>query len=227
MKLLIIEDNIQLARTIKKGLELEKYTVDIAHNGKEGLLKAVANQCDLVILDWMMPEMNGIEFLNTFRKDNLTTPVLMLTAKDTSFDTIESLDNGADDYLAKPFDFDVLLARIRSLLRRSTTKELLLSCGSLTIDPKTKHVERSGVSIKLSAKEYRLAEYLIRHKGEVLGEEDIVTHGWSYEYDSMSNIVRVYIRYLRNKIDRAFPNEQALIQTIRGMGYTMSDTSRS
>lgn len=223
MKILVVEDNVTLAENIKEGLELEQYTVDIAHNGRKGLSMAVADQCDLVILDIMMPEMNGFEFLEAFRKNNNTTPVLILSAKDATDDKIQGLDGGADDYLAKPFALAELYARVRSLLRRSTTKEILLSVDNLTLNPKTKEVQRAGITLSLSAKEYRLLEYLMRHKGAIVSEEDILTHGWSYDYEGFSNIVAVYIRYLRNKIDKAFPQEKPLIETVRGLGYRFSE----
>lgn len=223
MKILIVEDSIELTDLLMRGLKQEKYLVVVAHDGADGLQKAVGDQCDLILLDWMMPRMDGITFIKSFRESNVNIPILMLTAKDSPGDIVQALDAGADDYIAKPFDFNEILARIRSLLRRSTTNEIILSCDSLVLDPKKKIVKRSEKIISLSAKEYRLLEYLMRHKDEVVSEEDIITHGWSNDYEGFSNIVSVYIRYLRNKVDRAFPTEISLIHTVRGMGYSLDD----
>lgn len=222
MKILIIEDEYRLAMTIQKGLKAENFSAEVALDGEAGL--AMANQdFDLIVLDLMLPKMNGIEVLQNLREQENKTPVLILTAKDSTEDKIKGLDIGADDYLAKPFDFDELLARIRAIIRRTTKTDVVLRIDNLELDPKTKEVKRAGKELKLSSTEYRLLEYLMLHPDWVLNEEKIISHVWDHAYDGFSNIVPVYMRYLRNKIDRAFPEEKALIRTVRGMGYRISE----
>jgi len=222
MKILIIEDEQRLARNIQKGLKAENYSAEVAFDGEEGLVKG-SHDCDLIILDLMLPKMSGFEVLQELRDKKISTPIIILTAKDSIEDKIKGLDLGADDYLSKPFSFEELLARMRALLRRSTEKSVILKVDNLELDPKTKRVERAGKEIKLSGTEYRLLEYMMRHKDWLMDESKIITHVWDYDYDGFSNIVPVYMRYLRNKIDRAFPDEKPLIYTIRGMGYKITD----
>ncbi len=195
---------------------LNTYTTDL---GEEGIDLAKLYDYDLILLDLDLPDMNGHDVLRQLRLSKIQTPILILSGSDDTENKIKGFGFGADDYLTKPFSLDELYARVRTLLRRSTTRELLLQVDNLTLNPKTKEVQRAGTTITLSAKEYRLLEYLMRKKGAVVSEEDIITHGWAYDYDTNSNIVAVYIRYIRNKVDKAFPGETPLIQTVRGLGY--------
>ncbi len=222
MQILIIEDEVRLAESISKWLKSENYSVDIAHDGKQGLLKMI-NKYDCIILDIMLPEISGLEVLKTLREKKNKTPVLMLTAKNTTEDKVQGLDLGADDYLAKPFDFEELLARIKSLIRRSTYSDVILQIDSLIINPQTKQVTRSWEDITLSSTEYRLLEYLMRHENHVLSETDLLEHVWDHNYDGFSNVVSVYMGYLRKKIDKKFPKEKPLLQTMRGLWYKITN----
>lgn len=218
MKLLVIEDDRAIVEALKEGLEDESYAVDVAYDGDEGLRSAMADDYDVIILDVMMPELNGYEVCCELRKAGKKTPVLMLTAKDQGRDIVEGLDTGADDYLAKPFDFDVLLARIRALLRRpSDKKDEVLTVGDLTLDPATKKVMRAGKDIKLTAKEYAVLEYLMRHQGEVKSKETIISHVWDFDADVLPNNVELFIMFIRRKVDKPFGT--SLIHTVPGFGY--------
>ena len=224
MRVLLIEDDVTIARLLKEGLEDESYAVDVANDGSEGYRTAVADDYDVIILDIMLPEMNGYEVCRALRNDGNKTPILMLTARDAERDTVEGLDTGADDYLAKPFSFDVLLARIRALLRRPNEKlEEILQVGDLKLDPSSKKVTRASQEISLTAKEYGVLEYLMRNKGKVLSKEQIISHVWDFDADVLPNNVELFIMFLRRKIDKPF--KLKLIHTVSGFGYKLEEKS--
>lgn len=224
MRILLIEDDVTIARLLKEGLEDESYAVDVAHDGSEGYRTASADEYDVIILDIMLPEMNGYEVCRALRKDGNKTPILMLTARDAERDIVEGLDTGADDYLAKPFSFDVLLARIRALLRRPNEKlEEILQVGDLKLDPSLKKVTRASQEINLTAKEYGVLEYLMRNKGKVLSKEQIISHVWDFDADVLPNNVELFIMFLRRKIDKPFKSK--LIHTVSGFGYKLEEKS--
>lgn len=205
-----------------KRLKEEGYSVDACLDGKEGSYYAEMSEYDCIILDWMLPEMNGLELLKSMRLKGIRTPVLILTAKDAIEDRVTGLDTGADDYLVKPFYFDELLARIRALLRRpGENKGTTLSIGDLVLDTVTHCITRSGKTLELTSKEYAVLEYLLRNKGRILSRSQIAEHVWGYDFDYGSNIVDVYVRYLRGKIDDSF--DKKLIHTIRGSGYMLRE----
>jgi heavy metal response regulator len=220
MRILVIEDEKKVASFIKKGLEEEHYAVDTAYDGETGLYMADVNEYDLVVLDLMIPKIEGLEVLKRIRSNKNNVPVLVLTAKDTVEDIVKGLDFGCDDYLTKPFNFMVFLARIRALLRREKIeKEPLLKIADLTLSPVTHKVTRRGKEIELTSKEYALLEYFMRNPDKVLTRTMISEHVWDYHFDSLTNVIDVYVNYLRRKIDKDF--EPKLIQTIRGVGYIM------
>ncbi len=220
MRLLLVEDDPNLGRFIEKGLQEERYAVDVAADGEEGLLLATINQYDLIILDIMLPKLDGLSVCRKLRAERKTTPVLMLTARETVEDRVAGLDTGADDYLTKPFAFAELLARVRSLLRRgSVLPSGRLTALDLELDPVSHRVWRAGQEIPLTNKEFALLEYLLRNANQVLTRTAIIEHIWDIHYDSMTNIVDVHIRALRAKIDRSFP--PPLIHTVRGVGYVL------
>lgn len=222
MRILLIEDDIAISRLLKEGLEDESYAVDVAHDGSEGYRTASADEYDVIILDIMLPEMDGYEVCRALRKDGNKTPILMLTARDAERDIVEGLDTGADDYLAKPFSFDVLLARIRALLRRPNEKlEEILQVGDLKLDPSLKKVTRASQEINLTAKEYGVLEYLMRNKGKVLSKEQIISHVWDFDADVLPNNVELFIMFLRRKIDKPFKSK--LIHTVSGFGYKLEE----
>ena len=222
MRILLIEDDIAISRLLKEGLEDESYAVDVAHDGSEGYRTAVADEYDVIILDIMLPGMNGYEVCRALRNDGNKTPILMLTARDAERDIVEGLDTGADDYLAKPFSFDVLLARIRALLRRPNEKlEEILQVGDLKLDPSLKKVTRASQEITLTAKEYGVLEYLMRNKGKVLSKEQIISHVWDFDADVLPNNVELFIMFLRRKIDKPFKSK--LIYTVSGFGYKLEE----
>ena len=224
MRVLLIEDDVTIARLLKEGLEDEAYVVDVANDGSEGYRTAVADDYDVIILDIMLPGMNGYEVCRALRNDGNKTPILMLTARDTERDIVEGLDTGADDYLAKPFSFDVLLARIRALLRRPNEKlEEILQIGDLKLDPSSKKVTRASQEISLTAKEYGVLEYLMRNKGKVLSKEQIISHVWDFDADVLPNNVELFIMFLRRKIDKPFKSK--LIHTVSGFGYKLEEKS--
>ncbi len=224
MRVLLIEDDVMIARLLKEGLEDELYAVDVANDGSEGYRTAAADDYDVIILDIMLPEMNGYEVCRALRNDGNKTPILMLTARDAERDIVEGLDMGADDYLAKPFSFDVLLARIRALLRRPNEKlEEVLQVGDLKLDPSSKKVTRASQEINLTAKEYGVLEYLMRNKGKVLSKEQIISHVWDFDADVLPNNVELFIMFLRRKIDKPFKSK--LIHTVSGFGYKLEEKS--
>ena len=221
MRILIIEDEQRLAKAIKKGLEQEAYAVDAAFDGIYGFDLAAVEEYDLIILDLMLPGMDGIQICKNLRKEKVFTPVLMLTARGRLKDKVDGLNAGGDDYLVKPFAFEELLARIKALTRRPKDALLdnILEAGGLSLNTLTYEVKRAGKKIKLSKKEYALLEYLLRNAGRILTKEQIISHVWDYDADILPNTVEVFIGYLRNKIDRPFKNNPPLINTVRGFGY--------
>ena len=222
MRILVVEDHKKIASFIEKGLKAERYAVDVAYDGDEGLAMAQMDEYDLIILDIMLPEKSGYEVTKLLRDHSIKTPILMLTAKDELEDKVRGLDLGADDYLTKPFMFEELLARIRALFRRGgMSSETKLSLADLAVDPVTHDVFRNNQKIDLTAKEYGLLEYLLRNKGRIVTRTTIIEHVWDLHFDSDTNLVDVYIRYLRKKIDDDF--EQKLIHTIRGVGYVLKE----
>jgi heavy metal response regulator len=222
MKILVVEDEKKVASFIKKGLEEEYYTVDVAYDGREGLRLASGEDYDLVIMDVMLPSKDGFTAVKELRALKVNIPVLLLTAKDTLENKVEGLDSGADDYLTKPFAFEELLARIRALLRRKEgSKSLQLKAGDLVLDTQSHKVSRSGLEITLTPKEYSILEYLLRHKNHVISRTLLSEHVYDYHFDSDTNVIDVYINKLRNKIDKQFENP--LLHTIRGVGYVLKD----
>lgn len=219
MRILIIEDERKIAQAIRKGLEQETFAVDICYDGDEGLRYALDEPYDLIILDRMLPMLDGLSVCQELRKEGKQMPILMLTAKDKVRDRVDGLNAGADDYLVKPFAFEELLARVRSLLRRpAQTIDPVLKCENLTLNTHTFEVERAGKPIHLSRKEFSLLEYLMRIQ-TVVTKDQIMAHVWDYDADILPNTVEVYIGYVRNKIDKAFPKYPPLLHTIRGFGY--------
>ncbi len=220
MRLLVVEDEKKVASFIKKGLEEEHYAVDLAYDGEEGLYLSETNDYDLIILDLMIPKLHGWEVLKRIRARRDNVPILVLTARDSVEDKVKGLDAGCDDYLTKPFAFAELLARIRALLRREKTeKEPVLRIADLTLSLVTHKVDRRGKEIELTSREYALLEYFMRNQNKVLTRTMISEHVWDYHFDSMTNVIDVYVNYLRRKIDKDF--EPKLIHTIRGIGYLM------
>ncbi|MBW7955383.1 response regulator transcription factor [Patescibacteria group bacterium] len=220
MRILVVEDSHKIAGSIKKGLEQESYAVDIAYDGQVGFELAASEEYDLIILDLMLPVMDGLVVCQKLREQRIHTPILILTAKGQTRDKVTGLDIGADDYLTKPFAFEELLARVRALSRRpKETVPSTLTVGNLSLNTITHQVHRGEKLIQLSAKEYALLEYLLRHTQQALSKDQIIAHVWDYDADVLPNTVEVYIGYLRNKIDKPFPDQPGLIQTVRGFGY--------
>ena len=220
MKILIVEDEHRIAQSMKKGLEQEKYTTDLAHTGNNGYDLASTGEYDLVILDLMLPEMDCITICRKLRKSNVHTPILMLTAKSQIHDKVSGLDAGADDYLTKPFSFEELLARTRALTRRPpTTRDEILKIADLILDTKLYLVKRANKTIHLTRREFSLLEYFMRNAGKILTKDHIIYHVWEYDADILPNTIEVYIRNLRNKIDTPFNHKKPLIHTVRGFGY--------
>lgn len=219
----MVEDEHKIAGSLKKGLEQESWAVDLAYDGEYGYDLAATEDYDIIILDLMLPKIDGLTFCKRLRQEeNIHTPILILTAKGQLDDKVAGLEAGADDYLVKPFAFEELLARIKALTRRPKSQlSAILSASDLTLDTLTFTVKRREEKISLSRKEFALLEYLLRNKGKVLTKEHIIAHIWNYDADILPNTVEVYIGYLRNKIDRPFNGKLPLIQTVRGFGYKL------
>ena len=222
MRILIVEDEIKMARAIRRGLEQEGHTVDVASEGEEALSLATEYEFDAMILDVMLPGLDGFSLCRAIRVAGRWSPVLMLTAMDAVEDRVRGLDVGADDYLIKPFAFEELLARLRALIRRGPAERpTILEAGGVTLDPAAHRVTRSGRSVELSAREFALLEFLMRHPGDVVTRTRILEHVWDYNYDGFSNVVDVYVGYLRKKLE--VPFGRPLIRTVRGVGYVLED----
>lgn len=220
MRILIIEDDHKIANSVRKGLQNQSYAVDVCYNGTEGLSTAQSTNYDLIILDRMLPGIEGLAILKQLRAEGNHTPVLLLTAKDQILERAAGLNAGADDYLIKPFAFVELIARVRALLRRPhKSNSAKLTYEDVELDPESFSVVREDKQITLSQKEFALLEYLMNNPGRVLSKDIIMEHVWDYDADILPNTVEVYIGYLRNKIDKPFPNKSPLIHTRRGFGY--------
>jgi two-component system OmpR family response regulator len=220
MRALVVEDEVKMAALIRRGLVEEGYAADVARTGEEALWMARATPYDAIVLDLMLPGRDGREVCRELRERGVWSPILMLTARDGVEDRVNGLDSGADDYLTKPFSFAELLARLRALARRGTEERpAVLQVGSLRLDPATRRVWRGDTEIELSAKEFALLETFMRRAGDVLTRLELLEHAWDYGYDNRSNVVDVYVRYLREKIDRPFGLDA--IETVRGTGYRL------
>jgi two-component system, OmpR family, response regulator len=224
MRVLVVEDDHKIANSIKKGLEQESFAVDVAFEGTDGFDLASTEDYDVIILDLMLPGMSGLEICQSLRGNRIHTPILILTAKGELEDKVEGLNSGADDYLVKPFAFAELLARVKALARRpSETLGKILTIKDLSLDTISFTVKRGEKIVSLSKKEFALLEYLLRHPNSILTKDQIINNVWNYDADVLPNTVEVYIGYLRNKIDKAFPNTIQLIHTVRGFGYLIGE----
>src|SRR5262245_3957775 len=222
MRVLVVEDEVKMAGLLKRALEEEGYAVDVAGRGEDAVWFGTENPSDAIVLDGMLPDLDGFEVSRRLREAGRWSPVLMLTARDAIVDRVAGLDAGADDYLTKPFSFAELLARLRALVRRGAAERPpVIRVDDLELDPASRTVTRSGTSIDLTAREFSLLEYLMFHAGEVLTRTQLIEHVWDFAYDGDSNVVDVYVRYLRNKVDRPFGRDS--IKTVRGVGYRLQD----
>lgn len=218
---MVVEDEARLAATVRRGLELEGFVVQLAHTGTDGLWLAIEDDFDVIVLDIMLPELSGYEVLRRLRARDVQTPVLMLTAKDGDYEQADALDLGADDYLTKPFSFVVLVARLRALLRRRAPQQApVLTAGTLTLDPVRRGVRRGEVELSLTPREFGLLEFLMRRQGAVVTKAEILRNVWDAHYDGPENVVEVYVGYLRKKIDTPFGCRT--IETLRGAGYRLT-----
>jgi two-component system, OmpR family, response regulator len=225
VRVLVVEDEKRLAIGLKRGLEAEGFAVDLALDGNDGLHRARESAYDAIVLDLMLPGMNGYRICSTLREEGNWSPILMLTAKDGEYDEAEALDSGADDYLTKPFSSVVLVAHLRALMRRGAgERPTVLEAGDLRFDPAARRTTRGDETIDLTARESAVLEFLLRRKGEVVSKLDVLDHVWDYAFEGDPNIVEVYIRHLRNKVDRPFG--RASIQTVRGAGYRLAEDGR-
>lgn len=226
MRILVVEDDHKIAGSVKRGLEQESMAVDVAYDGSDGFDLASSEDYDVIILDRLLPGMDGTLICSKLRSQKIHTPILMLTARGQVADKVEGLNAGADDYLVKPFAFEELLARIKALGRRPKNSiGSVLKVSDLTLDTVTYEVKRGGRGIPLSSREFALLEYLMRHPGQILTKDQIIGHVWDYDADILPNTVEVYIGYLRNKIDKPFKKSPELINTVRGFGYKIGKVS--
>jgi two-component system, OmpR family, response regulator len=224
MRVLVVEDETKLAGLLKRGLEEEGYAVDVARTGSEAIWAGTENPYDAIVLDVILPDLNGFEVCRQLRAAGRWAPVLMLSARDAVADRVAGLDAGADDYMTKPFSFSELFARLRALVRRSAgERPAVLRAGDLALDPASRRVTRGDALVELTAKEFALLEYFMRRPGVVLTRSRILEHVWDFGYDGDSNVVDVYVRYLREKVDRPFRRDS--IETIRGSGYRLRDAA--
>jgi len=224
MRILVVEDEHRIAHSLQKGLEQERFAVDVAYTGNDGYDLASSEDYDLIILDLMLPGMDGVTICKELRKNKIHIPILLLTAKGQINDKVNGLNSGADDYLTKPFSFEELLARIRALLRRKgTTVQTTLILDDLTMDINSFEVKRGNTSINLTSKEFSLLEFLLTKQNQIITKEQIIQHVWNFDADILPNTVEVYIKKIRDKIDSRFPNKKQLIKTVRGFGYKLGD----
>jgi len=222
MRILVVEDEHRIAHSLQKGLEQERYAVDVAYDGNEGYDLASTEDYNLIILDIMIPGMDGIEVCKKLRSEKIHIPILLLTAKGQIGDKVKGLDAGADDYLTKPFSFDELLARVRALVRRKGTEvQTTLTVDDLMMNVKLFEVKRGSVHISLTSKEFSLLEFFMSKEGVILTKDQIIQHVWNFDADILPNTVEVYIKKLRDKIDSRFPEKKQLIKTVRGFGYRL------
>lgn len=222
MRILVVEDEHRIAHSLQKGLEQEKYAVDVAYTGTEGYDLASTEEYDLIILDIMLPEMDGITICKKVREQKIHTPILLLTAKSQVHDKVQGLDTGADDYLTKPFSFEEFLARVRALVRRRGTEtQTELSVDDLSMNIQRFEVKRGGVNITLTNKEFSLLEFLMMKKNIIVTKDQIIQHVWNFDANILPNTVEVYVKKLRDKIDGQFPEKKQLIKTVRGFGYRL------
>lgn len=225
MRILVVEDEPKIAQAVKRGLELKDFAVDAVHDADTGLSYGRDLDYDVIVLDRMLPgSMDGVALCQQLRKEDIHTPIIMLTARGTIGDKVEGLNSGADDYLVKPFSFDELTARVRALLRRPVTQVgTQITVGDLSLDTNNYEVKRGETTLKLSHKEFTLLEYFMHHPGQVITKDMIINHVWNEDADVLPNTIEVYIGYLRNKIDRPFPDAPQLLKTQRGFGYVLND----
>jgi two-component system, OmpR family, response regulator len=221
MRVLVVEDEKRLAAGLRNGLEAEGFAVDVALDGTDGLWMAREHSYDAIMLDILLPGINGYLICATLRGEGVWTPIIMVTAKDGEWDQVEGFEAGADDYLTKPFSYPVLIARLRALLRREVRERPpVLASGDMRLDPAAKRVHRGGAEIELTAREFTLLEFLLRRQGEVVSKREILAHVWDDDFEGDPNIIEVYVRRLRNKLDRPFGRQA--IETVRGMGYRLA-----
>lgn len=222
MRILVVEDEHKIANSIKKGLELESYAVDVAYDGESGYDLASSEDYDVIVLDLMLPKLDGLTICKNLRSEGIHTPILILTARGDVEDRVDGLNCGADDYLPKPFAFTELLARIKALARRPKRAiETVITVEDLRLNTISYDVVRNGMPLSLSKTEFSLLEYLMRHQGQIVSKDQIINHVWNYDADVLPNTVEVYIGYLRSKVDKSFPDSKPLIHTIRGFGYRL------